>query len=205
MMQKCLPVLLGFIICMWPFSVSAEETGSIEMILPKEMAGQKITYQREGDELKEIAVGDEGVVKIEELQEGNYEINIFETEDYKFMPISVHVPSWSEEEKQMLHDITIIPKYSVKEKPIPATQTPDPAEEPSVPETGDINQGTKYRNVGIISLIILVIMSCHNRFNCDTMTGKYSKNGGQNNGNDNDTENPRSARRIGISSSGSID
>ena len=110
-----------------------------------------------------------------------------------------------DEEKQMLYDITIIPKYSVKEKPIPATQTLDPVEEVVSPQTADTNHSIKYMNLGIISLIILVIMSCHNRFNCDTMTGKYSKNGGQSNGNDNDTENPRSTCRIRFSSPGSID
>lgn len=191
MIQKCLPVLVGFIICMWPFPASAGETGSIEMMLPKEMAGRKIIYQRDGDELKEIAVDDEGIAKIEELQEGNYEIKISETEDYNFMPISVHIPCWSEEEEQMLYDITIIPKYSVKE------QQP--------PQTFDSHQVMNYIYIGIISLIILVIMSCHNRFNCDTMTGKYSKNGGQNDGNDNDTENPCSSRRTGLSSPGSVD
>lgn len=205
MMKKLVPVLMGFIICLCPLSVFAEEMGSIEVNLPRELAGEEIIYQREGDDAKKIEVDENGAVKIEELSEGNYKIQIPETEDYIFAPIQVHVPCWSEEEKQMLYDITIIPKYSVKEKPVPATRTPDPAEEPTVPNTGDFNHSTKYRNVGIISLIILVIMSCHNRFNCDTMTGKYSKNGGQNNGNDNDTENPRSARRIGLGSPGSID
>ena len=191
MIKKLAPVLMGLIICICPFSVSAGEIGSIEMTLPKEMAGEKIIYQREEDKLKEIEVDENGVVKIEELSEGNYEIDIPDTEDYNFMPIKVHVPCWSEGEEGMLYDITIVPKYSVKEH--------------QTPRTSDSNQGMNYINIAIISLIILVIMSCHNRFACDTMTGKYSKNGGQNDGNDNDTENPCSARRIGLSSPGSID
>ncbi len=205
MMKKLVPVLMGFIICLCPLSVFAEEIGSIEVSLPKEMAGEEITYQREGEEAKKIEVDENGTVKIEELSEGNYEIHVPETEDYIFVPIQVHVPCWSEEEKQMLYNITIIPKYSVKEKQIPVTETPDPVLETSTPQTSDINCGIRYVNTGIISFIILVIMSCHNRFNCDTMTGKYSKNGGQKNGNDNDTENPRSTRRIRLSSPGSID
>ena len=191
MTHKLTPVLLGFLICLCPLSVSAEETGSIEMNLPKEMAGEEIIYQREGEEGEKIEADENGTIKIEGLLEGEYEILIPETEDYIFAPAQVHVPCWSDEEELMLYDITIIPKYSVKEK--------------TSPQTSDRNVGMKYINTGIISFIILVIMSCHNRFNCDTMTGKYSKNGGQNNGNDNDTENPRSTRRIGLSSPRSID
>lgn len=205
MMKKLVPVLMGFIIGLCPLTAFAEGTGSIEVTVPKEMAGEEITYQREGDDTNKIEVDENGTVKIEKLSEGNYKIQIPETEDYIFAPIQVHVPCWSEEEKQMLYDISIIPKYSVKEKPVPTPRTPDPEEEPTVPKTGDLNHITQYRNVGIISLIIVVIMSCHNRFNCDTMTGKYSKNGGQNNGNDNDTKNPCSTRRIRFSSPGSID
>lgn len=47
------------------------------------------------------------------------------------------------------------------------------------PKTGDMSSTGTYVVIGIISLIFLVIISCHNRFTCDTMTGKYSKNGGQ--------------------------
>lgn len=205
MMKKLVPVLMGFIICLCPLSVFAEEMGSIEVSLPKELAGEEIIYQREGDDTKKIEVDENGTVKIEELSEGNYKIQIPETEDYDFSPIQVHIPCWSEEEQQMLYDITIIPKYSVKEKHIPVPETPEAVLETTTPQTGDIAHGMNYINAIIISLIIVVIMSCHNRFNCDTMTGKYSKNGGQNNGNDNDTENPRSTRRIRLSSPGSID
>lgn len=190
MIKKLVPVLMGFIICLCPLSVIAKETGTIEVSLPIDMAGKEIIYQKKGEEPNKIVVDEKGIVKIGSLSEGNYEIQVPETEDYTFAEIEVHVPSWSGEEKKMLYDITIIPKYSVKEK---------------APKTSDVNCGMNYITFGIISLTILVIMSCHNRFNCDTMTGKYSKNGGQNNGNDNDAENPRSTRRIGLGSPGSID
>ena len=205
MIQKLIPVLLGLIIGICPLNAFASETGSIEMNLPKDMAGEYVTFIKDETDTQTLCVDENGLVKAEDLQEGDYEIQVPETEDYTFQPIQVHVPCWSEEEKQMLYDITIIPKYTVKEKPIPSTQKPDPTEQAVSPQTGDVNCGIKYMNIGIISLIILVIMSCHNHFNCDTMTGKYSKNGGHSNGNDNDTENPRGTRRIGISSSGSID
>lgn len=164
MTKKLVLVLMGFLICLCPLSVHAEETGNIDVNLPKEMVGEEIIYQREGEDTKKIIVDMNGTAKIEKLSEGNYEIYIPETEDYAFTPIQVHVPSWSEEEENMLYDITIIPKYSVKEK---------------APKTSDVHCVMNYINIGIISLIILVIMSCHNHFNCDTITGKYSKNGGQ--------------------------
>jgi len=205
MIQKVIPVLLGLILGICPLTAFASETGSIKVHLPEDMAGEYVTFIREETETQKVCVDETGVVKVEDLTGGNYEIQVPETEDYTFMPIQVHVPCWCDEEKQMLYDITIIPKYSVKEKPIPATQILDPVKEVVSPQTADTNHSIKYMNLGIISLIILVIMSCHNRFNCDTMTGKYSKNGGQSNGNDNDTENPRSTCRIGFSSPGSID
>ncbi len=205
MIQKLIPVLTGLLIGICPLNAFAAKTGSIEVSLPEAMAGEYVTFIKEETETQKVCVDKTGKVKAEELQEGNYEIQVPETEDYTFLPIQVHVPCWSDEEKQMLYDITIIPKYSVKEKPIPVTKASDPTEEATSPQTGDFSHSIKYMNLGIISLIILCIMSCHNRFKCDTMTGKYSKNGGQNNGNDNDTENPCGTCRIGISSSGSID
>lgn len=202
MMKKLVPVLMSFAICLCPLSVFAKETGSIEVNLPKGMAGEEIIYQKEGQEVGKIQIGENNVVRLEELSDGNYEIQIPETEEYEFSPIQVHIPCWSEEEKQMLYNITIVPKYSVKEKQIPISE---PILESTAPRTSDVAHAMYYINAITISLIIVMIMSCHNRFNCDTMTGKYSKNGGQNNGNDNDTENPCSTRRIRLSSPGSID
>lgn len=202
MTKKLAPVLVGFLITISPLSVFAEETGSIEVNLPKGMAGEEIIYQKDGQEVGKIQIGENDVVRLEELSDGNYEIQIPETEDYEFSPIQVHIPCWSEEEKQMLYNITIVPKYSIKEKQIPI---PEPILELTAPRTGDVAYGMHYINAITISLIIVVIMSCHNRFNCDTMTDKYSKSGGQSNGNDNDTENPCGTRRIGLSSPGTID
>ena len=205
MTQKFIPVLLGLIICISPLTAFASETGTITMSLPEGMAGEYVTFIKEETETQKVCVDDTGMAKVEGLQEGSYEIQVPETEDYSFMPLEVHIPCWSDEEKQMLYDITMIPKYTVKEKPIMITSTPEPMREGVSPMTGDNSHSIKYVNFGIISLIILVIMSCHNRFNCDTMTDKYSKTEDKSNGNDNDTKNPRSTCRIGISSSGSID
>lgn len=205
MIHKLLPILIGLLICLCPLHAFAAEVGSIEINLPKEMAGEIVNCAKEGEEKQTITVNENGIAKIENLGEGNYQIEIPETADYTFMPVEVHIPSWSEEEERMLYEITVIPKYSVKEKPISVKETTPPVEKITSPLTSDNGNHGAYIRAGIISLIILVIMSCHNRFNCDTMTGKYSKNGGYNNGNDNDTENPRCARRIGLSGPWTID
>lgn len=198
MRNRFVPILIGLLVCLCPLPVFAAEEGSIEVSMPEGMAGETITILREGEEKQSITVDENGSAKIEKLSEGIYEIEITETSEYTFMTAKVSIPTWSEEEHKMLYDITVIPKYVRKETPVPVSETMSPL-------TSDSNHNQTYISTGIISLIILVIISCHNRFNCDTITGKYSKNGGHNNGNDNDTENPRCTRRIGLSSPGSID
>ena len=205
MIQKIAAILCGLLICLCPMYTLAAEYGSIQVSLPKDMEGETIQFIKEGEESQKVTVDEEGIAKAVELAIGSYEVEIPETEDYTFMPIQVHVPCWSEEEQRMLYEITIIPKYSIKEKPVPVKETTPPVEEMTSPLTSDSNHNSIYSCAGIISLIILVIMSCHNRFNCDTMTDKYSKNGGYSNGNDNDTKNPRRTRRIRNSSPGTID
>lgn len=197
-MRRLLLMLFGLLICLCSKSVMAAEIGSIELNLPKEIAGEIIEITREGGEKYSITINENGIGKIENLEVGTYLIETPETSDYKFTTARVSIPTWSEEEEKMLYDVVVYPKYTQKEKVVEIKEV-------KTPKTSDSIRGTTYLGVGVISLIILVIMSCHNRFDCDTMTGKYSKNGGQNNGNDNDTENPRGTRRIGISSSGSID
>jgi len=205
MIHKLTPIFIGLLICLCPLHTLAADCGSIEVHLPKDMKGEAIQIIKEGEEAQTVTVDENGTAKEVDLAVGSYEIEIPETADYKFMPVEVHIPSWSEEEERMLYEITVIPKYSVKEKPVPDNKTTPSVAKVTSPLTSDSGGSGVYLSVGIISLIILVIMSCHNRFNCDTMTGKYSKNGGQSNGNDNDTENPRSTCRIRFSSPGSID
>ncbi len=198
MKKRCIVILFCILLCLWQLSVLAAEKGSIEIRLPQDMRNKNITVIQEGGEAKRVTADENGVAKLENLTEGIYRIEVPDTENYVFVQAEVSIPHWSEEEHRMLYEITVIPKYSIKEKTVQGKGIASPL-------TADLNHNITYIGVGIISLIILCIMSCHNRFKCDTMTGKYSKNGGQNNGNDNDTENPRSTRRIRLSSPGSID
>jgi len=191
MIRKFVPIMFALLLCMSSLTVFALEGGSIEVSLPTDMSGKKIYITKEGEEEKTIRVDGNGIAKMDHLSSGIYHIDIAETDDYIFTQARVSIPMWSEEEQKMLYNVSVIPKYIQKEH--------------ISPKTGDISERNIYTVFGIISLIILVIMSCHNRFACDTMTVKYSQNGGHSNGNDNDTENPCSARGIGISSSGTID
>ena len=197
MMKKLLPIFVGLLMCLCPLSVFAA-SGTIRVQLPQNMSGGVVTYSKEGGEKQTVIVDENGNAKIENLEEGIYQIDIEETSDYVFTSALVSIPMWSEEEHRMLYDVTVIPKYIRKIEV-------DKTENVEAPSTGDKTKNNTYLILGLISLIILVIMSCHNRFNCDTMTDKYSKNGGYSNGNDNDTKNPRRTRRIRISSPGTID
>ena len=198
MIRKFMLSMFALFLCMTPLTTLAAEGGSIVVHLPTDMRGEEIYIMKEGEEPQSIIVDEQGIAKVEQLSTGIYQINVGETDDYEFTEAKVSVPMWSEEEQKMLYEVSVIPKYIQKEKPVITKEYVSP-------QTGDMYKGPAYMSFGVISLIILVIISCHNRFNCDTMTVKYSQNGGQKHGNDNDTENPCGARRIGISSSGTID
>lgn len=191
MKKRRIPAVIGMLLCLCSLTAGAADTGSIAVHLPVDMAGESVTIRGEDGQAYSLQIMEDGTAKAETLAEGIYEIQVPETEKYTFTEAKVSIPMWSEEEHKMLYDLVVIPKYSVKEQ--------------ASPGTGDAGAGIFYLGIAIISCIILVIMSCHNRFNCATMTGKYLKNGGYRDGNDNDTENPRCTRRIRISGPGTTD
>ena len=172
MIRNFVPVMFALFLCVCPLSALAAEAGSIEVSLPKNMRGETIYIRKEGEEAQKLLVDDNGIARMDNLASGIYQIDVAETDDYMFTKARVSIPMWSEEEQKMLYEVSVIPKYVQKEK------TPISKETVS-PQTGDVHKGTIYTGFAIISLIILVIISCHNRFACDTMTDKYSKNGGQ--------------------------
>lgn len=172
MNKRSIIILFCILLCLCQLPVLAAEKGSIEVRLPQDMENEIITFIHEGGETKRVAADEQGVAKIENLTEGIYRIDVPETENYAFEQAEVSIPHWSEEEHRMLYEITVIPKYSIRGKKISDKGITSPL-------TGDLNHNITYISVGIISLIILCIMSCHNRFKCDTMTDKYSLNGGQ--------------------------
>ena len=159
MRKKALLMLVCILIGWWPMTSFAAE-GNVQINLPEGMEGETLKYGKEGETKQEIVVGKENVVNIKNLKKGTYEIEFPETENYVFSSVLFQMPTWDEEEKTMNYDITVNPKYSLKEK---------------APNTGDENKEIKYICFAIISLIIVVIMSCHNHFKCGRMFGKYSK------------------------------
>ena len=143
--------------------------GSIEVHLPK--AAKKVTLQYVKVEDANqpdmnakyehaVSVNGQNIGEITELDEGIYQIQAFAEAGYEFMPSLISVPMWNEEEKEMQYDITVLPKYSVQ------TQTP---------MTGDGGGGMLYGLLGLFSLMIIVIISCHNRLKCGRMSHMYSK------------------------------
>lgn len=162
MKKRMLPFFIALACCLCPLSVFAAE-GNIQLVLPEGMEGMEVRYNKEGEQEETAVVDGHDVVEISGLEVGTYHINIPETSDYTFSPIIVRVPTWSEEEHKMLYDIKINPKYTrnvvVQE----------------VPNTGDESKDVIYAGVGLISLIIVVIMSCHNRLKCGRMSRKYSR------------------------------
>lgn len=176
-MKKLLPILIALLAGLYAFPVFAAE-GSIQITLPEELKGIYVYYTEEGEDSRTVIVDEKGIASITGLKEGMYQIEIPNGLGYEFNPISVHVPSWSEEEQKMLYDISVIPKYIHNVEPPKEEPKEPPKEEPpktESPRTGDESNERIYIGLGIISLIIVAIMTCHNRFKCGRMTQKYSR------------------------------
>ena len=160
----------------------------IEVILPEEAENLTVYYQKvcerenfdiaEAEEIlqqtisyeHEKNVGNENVFQIENVEDGIYQISISGDEEYEFAPMLVSMPAWTEEGEQLQYEVSVTPKYTRFIKPeseqITLVETPIPA----TPKTGDGTQGIMFGVFGVISFIIVVIMSCHNRFKCARMT-----------------------------------
>lgn len=64
-----------------------------------------------------IETDEEGVARLEDLEEGVYLLNGIVSEskgDQKMLPTLLYLPSWDEAEEKMLYDITVIPKYGIE-------------------------------------------------------------------------------------------
>lgn len=123
----------------------------------KELLQQNVTYNHS------INVGNEDCVKLVDLEDGIYQIYISGDEEYEFMPMLVSMPAWNEEKEQILYEVTVTPKYT---KTITHTEVPVF----DSPKTGDFSNSTIFGAFGMISFIIVVIMSCHKRFKCARMS-----------------------------------
>ena len=143
--------------------------GNIEVQLPKEAKEITLQYSKvEGAKQPDrnmeyeyvVTVDEQNIGKLTDLDVGTYQIQAFADGGYEFMPSIVSVPMWNEEEKEMQYDITVLPKYSVHTQP---------------PITGDKGSGMIYGILGTLSMIIVVIISCHNRLKCGRMSHMYSK------------------------------
>lgn len=226
MRKAAMMMVLLFICCMFPIETFAA-TGNIEILLPDgnidyvsyekvadwvdESFVLKEGYQKSNLNLNDLQTADELEKAAEELEkytenhtklsfqgkeslrilnleEGAY---LFQFDDSKHInPILLFIPTAGEMSDQGVYDIVILPKYS---------------ENDFSPDTGWEDSLGVYMVLFVISLIIILRLSCHNRFMCGRMSFKYSEMGGYTYGNDNDTKNPRCPRRIGFSGRRSID
>ena len=63
-----------------------------------------------------VQTNEEGIARIEDLEEGVYLLNSSQTEVQgreKILPTLLYLPSWNAAEEEMLYDITVLPKYGV--------------------------------------------------------------------------------------------
>ena len=160
----------------------------IEVILPEEAENLTLYYQkvceRENFDIAEAEeiikqtisyeytkpVGNENVFRIEDVEDGIYQIHISGDEEYEFAPMLVSMPAWTEEGDELLYEVSATPKFTMIEKPEPEQITLIETPVTEAPKTGDGSHGAMFGVIGVISFIIVVIMSCHNRFKCARMT-----------------------------------
>ena len=140
----------------------------------------------EGEKVKTDA---EGKAIISDLEMGVYLIRVSDKARYEYVPPTlISIPTWDEEMEDMNYHISVIPKHV-----------------PEGVKTGDVHFYQEYLVVFGISFIILVGLTCHNRFKCGKIAGNYSEKGGHTHGNDNDTKDSRCTRRLRPRSGRSID
>ena len=160
----------------------------IEVILPEEAENLTVYYQkvceRENFDIAEAEgilkqaisyehmkhVENEELLRIEDVEDGIYQIHISGDEEYEFAPMLVSMPAWAEEGEELVYEVSVTPKFTMKEKPEPEQITLIETPVTEVPKTGDGFHGAMFGVFGVISFIIVVIMSCHNRFKCAKMT-----------------------------------
>ncbi|MBQ2923888.1 MAG: hypothetical protein IJE60_12505 [Tyzzerella sp.] len=160
----------------------------IEVILPEEAENLTVYYQKvcerenfdiaEAEEiLKQVInyehmqhVGNVEALRIEDVEDGIYQIYISGDEEYEFAPMLVSMPAWTEEGEQLQYEVSVTPKYTkmIQPEPEQITLVEPPIAQP--PKTGDASESVMFGIFGVISFIIVVIMSCHNRFKCARMT-----------------------------------
>jgi len=140
-------------------TVSAAE-GSIRIEVPKKLEKVTVCYSKDGEEEKQRIFENGEDVILKNLSAGSYKIRLMDTENYNFTDSEIPVPMWNEQKRQMEYEIEISPKYRMIE---------------TSPQTGDSAKGIKFIVIGCISLLIVALMSCHNRFNCGRMSHKYSE------------------------------
>lgn len=151
--MKRIGMLFAFcslMICLSSLPVLAA-TGTVRVELPKEMSGKMLALERNGKKEAEVLVDNEGKAIIQNLETGMYEIQIPNTKELTFATSEVKIPMWSKEEKKMLYDITVIPKY---------TRTV------ATPKTGDAGVGLLYTGIGGGALVaVAIILYCRRRGN----------------------------------------
>lgn len=161
----------------------------IEVVLPEGAENLTLYYEkvaeREGFDITDaekilmqdieynhyVKAGQKERVQLADLEDGIYRIDVSGDEEYEFVPMLVSMPAWTtENEEELLYEVSITPKYTKFALPEPEQTTLTETPIMDSPKTGDFHQGATFGVLGIISFIIVVIMSCHNRFKCARMT-----------------------------------
>lgn len=161
----------------------------IEVVLPEGAENLTLYYEkiaeREGFDITDaekilkqdieysnyVEAGKKECVQLADLDDGIYQIYVSGDEEYEFVPMLVSMPAWTtENEEALLYEVSITPKYTKFALPEPEQTTFTETPIMDSPKTGDFHQGATFGVLGIISFIIVVIMSCHNRFKCARMS-----------------------------------
>ncbi len=168
------------------YKESKVDLNTLETAMQLESAAK--TLMRYAGEMQSVPLNDKTNILLQDLEAGLYLFTFTENEKHEISPSLVALPGWDGEE--MRYHVQVLPKQKDISK---------------APLTGQNSAEQIYKAMIFISFIIIAGLYCQNHFKCGKITVNYSDIGGYTDGNDNDTKDPCSSRRIRQRSCRSVD
>ena len=178
--------LIFFLLCSYFISSASERRGSIKITLTdgaegtsregvvfgyckvedvelseikntEELANVANTLAEKEDPKGMVTTDSKGVAEIFDLETGVYLLKPVDIVNYdEIAPTLVKLPYWSDDTKEMLYDMTVVPKHTPVAKPVPKKKNVS-KELPEIVQTGDETKVWVCVVVMFLSGIVLIL------------------------------------------------
>lgn len=178
--------LIFFLLCSYFISSASERRGSIKITLTdgaegtsregvvfgyckvedvelseikntEELANVANTLAEKVDPKGMVTTDSKGVAEIFDLETGVYLLKPVDIVNYdEIAPTLVELPYWSDDTKEMLYDMTVVPKHTPVAKPVPKKKNVS-KELPEIVQTGDETKVWVCVVVMFLSGIVLIL------------------------------------------------